>query len=155
MERTRLRVTLVDTVQLVKTKMNCIEVVKIFVSFKKIWNSAPLNFPTCVPISVRLSFACLLPRPPVSLQIVAVFWNDVTFIINLFQMKPTMCTLLLSVFISTSLHVSGNYVTIIRGTYSIYATLVFFTLYGWLSGLLQQSWLHFKKITQGCTVNKT
>jgi len=29
---------------------------------------------------------------------------------NLFQMKPTMCKLLLSIFISTSLHVSGNYV---------------------------------------------
>ena len=26
--------------------------------------------------------------------------------------------------------------TIIRRTYCIYATLVFFTLYGWLSGLL-------------------
>ena len=35
-----------------------------------------------------------------------------------------------------SLHVSGNYVSIIRRTYCIYATLVFFTLYGWLSGLL-------------------
>ena len=55
---------------------------------------------------------------------------------NLFQMKPTRCTLLLSIFISTSLHVSGNYVPIIRITYCIYATLVFFTLYGWLSGLL-------------------
>jgi len=31
----------------------------------------------------------------------------------LFQMKPTRCTLLLSI-ISTSLHVSGNYVPIIR-----------------------------------------
>jgi len=45
-------------------------------------------------------------------------------------MKPTRCTLLLSTFISTSLHVSGNYVPIIRITYCIYATLVFFTLYG-------------------------
>jgi len=51
-----------------------------------------------------------------------------------FQMKQTRCTLLLSIFISTSLHVSGNYVPIIRRTYCIYATLVFFTLYGWLSG---------------------
>jgi len=42
-------------------------------------------------------------------------------------MKPTRCTLLLSIFISTSLHVSGNYVSIIRGTYCIYVTLVFFT----------------------------
>jgi len=55
---------------------------------------------------------------------------------NLFQLKPNRCTLLLSIFISTSLHVSGNYVPIIRRTYCIYATLVFFTLYGWLSGLL-------------------
>ena len=46
---------------------------------------------------------------------------------NLFRMKPTRCTLLLSIFISTSLHVSGNYlyVPIIRRTYCIYATLVF------------------------------
>jgi len=51
-------------------------------------------------------------------------------------MKPTRCILLLSVFISTSLHVSDNYVPIIRRTYCIYATLVFFTLYWWLSGLL-------------------
>jgi len=46
-------------------------------------------------------------------------------------MKPTRCTILLSIFISTSLHVSGNYVPIIRRTYCIYWTLVFFTLYGW------------------------
>ena len=39
-------------------------------------------------------------------------------------MKPTGCTLLLSIFISTSVHVSGNYVPIIRRTYCIYATLV-------------------------------
>jgi len=45
---------------------------------------------------------------------------------NLFQMKPTRCALLLSIFISTSLHVSGNCVSIIRRTYCIYATLVFF-----------------------------
>ena len=51
-------------------------------------------------------------------------------------MKPNRCTLFLSIFISTSVHVSCNYVPIIRRTYSIYATLVFFTLYGWLSGLL-------------------
>ena len=54
------------------------------------------------------------------------------------QMKPTRCTLLLSIFISTSLHVLSNYVPIIR-TYCIYVTLVFFTVYGWLSGLLQQA----------------
>ena len=41
----------------------------------------------------------------------------------LFRMKPTRCTLLLSTFISTSLHVSGNYVPIIRRNYCIYATL--------------------------------
>ena len=45
-------------------------------------------------------------------------------------MKPTRFTLLLSTFIPTSVHVSGNYVPIIRRTYCIYATLVFFTLYG-------------------------
>ena len=65
-------------------------------------------------------------------------------------MKPTTCTLLLSIFISTSVHVSGNYVPIIRRTYCIYVTLVFFVLCVWLSGLL-----HLKKIIQGCTVNKT
>jgi len=42
----------------------------------------------------------------------------------LFQMKPTRCTLLLSTFISNFLHVSGNYVPIIRRIYCIYATLV-------------------------------
>jgi hypothetical protein len=49
-------------------------------------------------------------------------------------MKPTRCIILPSIFISTSPHVSGNYVPIVRRTYCIYATLVFFTLYGWLSG---------------------
>ena len=53
----------------------------------------------------------------------------------LFQMEPTRCTLLLSIFISTSLHVSSNYVPLIRRTYCVYATLVFFTLYVWLAGL--------------------
>jgi len=37
--------------------------------------------------------------------------------------------------VSYSLHVSGNYVFIVRRTCCIYATLVFFTLYGWLPGL--------------------
>jgi len=60
---------------------------------------------------------------------------DRVSVYNIIQMKPARCTLLLSIFISTSLHVSGNYVPIIRRTYCIYATLVFFTLYGWLSGL--------------------
>jgi len=55
-------------------------------------------------------------------------------------MKPTGCTLLLSIFISTSLHVSGNCVPIIRRTYCIYATLVFFTLYGWLAGLQSEKY---------------
>jgi len=58
---------------------------------------------------------------------------------NLFRIKPTRCTLLLSIIISTSVHFSGNYVHIIRRIYRIYATLVVFVLYGWLSGLLQQS----------------
>jgi hypothetical protein len=52
-----------------------------------------------------------------------------------FSDEATRCTLLLSIFISPSLHVSGNNVPIIRRTYCIYATPVFFTLYGWLSGL--------------------
>jgi len=47
---------------------------------------------------------------------------------NLFQMNLTSCTLLLSIFISTSVHVSGNYAPVIRRTYCICATLVFFTL---------------------------
>jgi hypothetical protein len=51
----------------------------------------------------------------------------------------TIKTLLLSIFISTSVRVSSNYVPIIRRTYCIYVTLVCFTLYGWLSGLLQQA----------------
>jgi len=54
---------------------------------------------------------------------------------NLFQMKPTRCTLLFVIFISTSLQVLGNYVPIIRRTCCIYVTLVFFVLCGWLSGL--------------------
>ena len=54
---------------------------------------------------------------------------------KLFHMSPTRCALLLSIFISTSVHVSGNYMPIIRRTFCIYATLVFFVLYGWLSGL--------------------
>ena len=60
-------------------------------------------------------------------------------LISSFQMKPTRCTLLLSTFISTSLHVSGNYVPNIRRIYCTYATLVLFTVCGWLSGLLQQT----------------
>ena len=60
---------------------------------------------------------------------------DRAFLYNPFQMKPITCTLLLSIFISTSLRVSGNYVPIIRRTYCIYATLVFVTLYGWVAGL--------------------
>jgi len=60
---------------------------------------------------------------------------DLVSLYNHFQMKPTRCTLLLSIFISTSLHVSVNYVPIIRRTYCTYATPVYFILYGWLSGL--------------------
>ena len=50
---------------------------------------------------------------------------DCTSLYNLFQMKQNKCTLLLSIFISTSLHVPGNCVSIIRSV----------TLYGWLFGL--------------------
>jgi len=35
--------------------------------------------------------------------------------------------------------ISDNYVPIIRRTYCIYGTLVFFTLYGWLSGRADQT----------------
>jgi len=45
-------------------------------------------------------------------------------------MNPTSCTLILSIFISNSLHVSDNYVPIIRRTYCTYETLVFFILCG-------------------------
>jgi len=59
-------------------------------------------------------------------------WNKIASDIKLvFYSSTTSC-----IFISTSLHVSDNYVTIISRTYCSYATLVFFTLYGWLSGLL-------------------
>ena len=53
----------------------------------------------------------------------------------MFQTKPKGRTLIHIIFISTSLHVSGNYVPVVRRNYCIYATLVFFTVYGWLSGL--------------------
>jgi len=75
----------------------------------------------------------ILPTPKINLSQILFCWP--AFLYNIFQMKPTRCTLLLSIFISTSLHVSGNYVPIISRTYWIYATLVFFTLYGWLTGL--------------------
>ena len=65
--------------------------------FQKLWN-------------IRGKFLCFVDHAP---------------LYNLLQMKPTRCTLLLSIFISTSVHVSGNYVPVIRRTYCIYATLVF------------------------------
>jgi len=55
----------------------------------------------------------------------------------LFQMKPTRCTLLLSIFISNSLHVSGEYVPIFRRSYCIYATRYFALCMG---GCLVCSW---------------
>ena len=66
--------------------------------------------------------------PPAAALFSATFAFEVP--VTLFQMKPTRFTPLLSIFISTSLHVSGNYVPITRRTYGIYATLVIFTLYG-------------------------
>ena len=51
-------------------------------------------------------------------------------------MKPTRYTILLIIFISTSVHISFNYVPIIRRPYFIYATLVHFVLYAWLSGVV-------------------
>ena len=68
-------------------------------------------------------------------QTIFLCFVDRAFLYNLFQIKPTKCTLRLSISISTSLSVSGNYVSTIRRTYCICATLVFFTLYGYLSGL--------------------
>ena len=62
-------------------------------------------------------------------------FGDRASLYNRFQMKPSRFTLLISIFISTSLHVSGDGVTIIKRTYCVYVTLVFFTVYGWLSGL--------------------
>ena len=75
----------------------------------------------CIAIRYASCFLCLVDRAS---------------LYNLFQMKPARCTLFLSIFTSTSLHVSSNYVPTIRRSYCINATLVFFTLYGWLSGLL-------------------
>ena len=64
-----------------------------------------------------------------------------------------MCTLFLSIFISTSLHVSANYVPIITTTYCIYETMVFVTVYGWLSGLqTRQPPIHSEKYQ--CRIDK-
>ena len=55
----------------------------------------------------------------------------------LFQIKPTRCTILLSIFISTSVHVSGNYVPIIRTTYYLCDTGIFHSVWAadWSPGL--------------------
>jgi hypothetical protein len=82
---------------------------------------------------IIFQLACELIGPDVNLLLFTSCSR--TIIYNLFQMKRTRCTLLLSIFISTPLRVSGNYVSVIRRTYCIYAALVFFNLYGWLSGL--------------------
>jgi len=55
-------------------------------------------------------------------------------------MKPTRCTLLPSIFISASLHVSGSYVPIIGRIYCIYATLVFFHSV-WVAALGVDGWI--------------
>jgi len=60
-------------------------------------------------------------------QCVILCFVDRASLYNLFQMKPTGCTLL-SIFISTSVHVSGICVPIISRIYCICATLEFFTL---------------------------
>jgi len=67
-----------------------------------------------------------------------------------------MCKLhvLLSIFISTSLHVSGNYIPIIRRSYCTYVTLVFFTLYGWLTGLLQTNQPRTQSEKYQCRIDK-
>ena len=48
------------------------------------------------------------------------------FLYNRFQMKSNTCTILLSIFISNSVHVSGNYHQ---------ENLLYLCVYGWLSGL--------------------
>jgi len=71
---------------------------------------------------------------------------------NLFQIKPTRCTLLLSIFISTSLHVSGNYVPIIRRTY-VSMRHWYFSL--WMGGCLvyMRQW-YFSLCMGGCQPSK-
>jgi len=113
----------------------------------------PLSFPSRHFKNISpLKFSKYFSSPPYKLYILpSVTESNVTWCLflvffscfvdraslyNLFQMKPTRCTLNLSIIISTSLHASGNYVPIIRRTYCIYAALVFFVLYWWLSGLL-------------------
>jgi len=86
--------------------------------------------PKCLNVCDLQTSAMKRPRPELGCCT-----TEKEMCVVLFQMKPTRCTLLLSIFISTSLHVSGNYVPIIRRNYCICAALVFFTLYGWLSGL--------------------
>jgi len=56
-------------------------------------------------------------------------------------MKPTRCTLLHSIFISTPRCVSGNYVPIVRRTHCIYTKPVFFIVYQWPSGLLLSTFI--------------
>ena len=92
------------------------------------WPQVALLF---YPGSPRAVFQCYIKQS----FFLMVCWP--AFRYNLTQMKSTRCTLLLCIFISTCLHVSGNYVPIIRRTFCIYATLVYFVLYGWLSGLQQ------------------
>jgi len=62
----------------------------------------------------RMSSRCAQPQ----VHLVILCFVDRASLYDLFQMKPTGCTLLLSIFISTSLHVSGKYVPIIRRTYA-------------------------------------
>ena len=53
------------------------------------------------------------------IQLLLLCLVDRASLYNLFQMKPTRCTLLLSIFISNSLHVSSDYVPIIWRTYCL------------------------------------
>ena len=88
-----------------------------------------------IPKQFAVAIFCLCSQQVLTNSVLC--FVDCASLYSLFQMKPARCTLLLSIFISTFLHVWGNYVPIIRRTYCIYAKLVFFILYRWLSGLLQ------------------
>jgi len=76
--------------------------------------------------------------PPLLFSYVVTLEANITWInqdvYHLFQMKPARCTLLRSIF--QLLYMFREPVSIIRRIYFIYATLVLFTLYGWLSGRL-------------------
>jgi len=125
-------------------------------TFSKVWNRTRL-------IVQHRKLHDAVSTPFNSQSLIFFKWNRLGshyFLVYLFQLfymfQSTMCPssgeltvsmrhwyfsvcmvgcLVCCIFISTSLHVSGSYVPIIRITYWIYAALVFFTVYGWLPGL--------------------